>query len=239
VEKFLGKKTILIIDNERRILTHLTRKFTQLGYHVIATYEKKLALNTLKLYNPEIIVLGMEIPTLDSYAFCSSIREYFHKPIVVLSSLWTIANFILAFEAGVSEDIFKPVSLKKIEERVKQIVRTHDKFTERPQNKKDILKLQNLIIDLQTNTILKDGRKLILTPIENMLLVLLIKNANNTLSRSSIITHLWGYTPSRFVDTRVVDVYISRLRVKLENTPSKPDFITTVRGQGYTFRSFK
>jgi len=144
----------------------------------------------------------------------------------------------MAFEVGVNDYMLKQAPIKEIEERIKQFIRSTREFKVRSQNKKYILKPQDLILDLQTSTLLKNGRKLTLTPIEKKLLVLLIKNTNNTLSRSFIISHLWGYTPSRFVDNRVVDVYIARLRTKLENTPSKPEFITTVRGQGYTFKPF-
>ena len=235
---FPDKKTILIIENEGRILAHLTKKFTQQGYQVITTCEKKIALNTLKVYNPEVIILGMEIPAFDSYEFCTSTRKHFHNPIIVLSSLPAITNCLMAFEVGVNDYMLKQAPIKEIEERIKQFIRLTGEFKVRSQNKKYILKPQALIIDLQTSTLIKHGRKLTLTPIEKKLLVLLIKNTNNTLSRSFIISHLWGYTPSRFVDNRVVDVYIARLRTKLENTPSKPEFITTVRGQGYTFKPF-
>ena len=77
-----------------------------------------------------------------------------------------------------------------------------------------------------------------LTPIEFKLLSLLIHNAGNELSRKTILDNLWGYTPERYVDTRIVDVHISRLRSKLENNPSNPDLILTIRGVGYMFQKY-
>lgn len=229
------KKTILIIEIEGRIIAQLTQKFTQLGYQVITTCDKKIAFNIFKISNPAFVVLGMDIPALDGYEFCKYIRKYFNNRIIAISSLRPLSNCLLAFEAGVNDYIHKPRSISDVDTWLKQIVGSSGKGLECEQDK---ILSQFLIINLQKSRIFKEGKKLNLTPIEKKLLGLLINNVNNTLSRPYIISHLWGYTPSSFVENRVVDVYISRLRAKLENTPNNPDFITTVRGQGYTFKPF-
>ena len=101
-----------------------------------------------------------------------------------------------------------------------------------------VLKIGELTIDLLKNKIIKNGISVALTPIEFTLFTFLVENAGRSLSRIKILENVWGYTPVRDVDTRVVDVYIFRLRVKIEKTPKKPDYILTVQGKGYMFQSF-
>ena len=85
----------------------------------------------------------------------------------------------------------------------------------------------------------KNNSEIKLTSIEHNILELLIENAGKKLSRVAILDNIWGYTPERYVDTRIVDVHISRLRLKIEEDPKTPDLIITARGIGYMFQTFK
>ena len=84
----------------------------------------------------------------------------------------------------------------------------------------------------------KEGKNINVTDIEYNLLEFLIENSGNKLSRATILENVWGYIPERYVDNRIVDVYISRLRSKIEENPSRPDLILTVRGTGYMFQRY-
>ena len=86
---------------------------------------------------------------------------------------------------------------------------------------------------------MKNNSEIKLTSIEHNILELLIENAGKKLSRVAILDNIWGYTPERYVDTRIVDVHISRLRLKIEEDPKTPDLIITARGIGYMFQTFK
>ena len=94
-------------------------------------------------------------------------------------------------------------------------------------------------MDLDKRQVFKAKTWVKLTEIEFNLLKLLISNAGEELSRTYILDSIWGYTPERYVDTRVVDVHISRLRSKLEEDPSNPDLIITARGTGYMFQNYQ
>ena len=102
--------------------------------------------------------------------------------------------------------------------------------------KKRIFQIGNLFIDMNTRLISKNNLEIKLTNIERNLLELLIENAGKKLSRAVILDNIWGYTPERYVDTRIVDVHISRLRLKIEVDPKTPDLIITKRGIGYMFQ---
>ena len=95
-----------------------------------------------------------------------------------------------------------------------------------------------MIFDIQKRQILRRNTLIRLTEVECNLFKILIENAGKKLSRETIIANLWGYTPERYVDTRIVDVNISRLREKIEDIPGKPTFILTVRGIGYMFKKY-
>ena len=92
---------------------------------------------------------------------------------------------------------------------------------------------------MNTRIISKNNSEIKLTSIEHNILELLIENAGKKLSRVEILDNIWGYTPERYVDTRIVDVHISRLRLKIEEDPKTPDLIITARGIGYMFQIFK
>ena len=146
--------------------------------------------------------------------------------------------FLLFFLSIVIElaSIFK-FSPKELEARIKSLLRRSKHLVKnsssRPQK---IVKIGNVIIDFNTRTIETKYSKVKLTGIEYSLLELLIDNPGKQLSRSKILNNVWGYTPERYVDTRIVDVHISRLRSKLELDPVNPELIITVRGIGYMFR---
>jgi OmpR family response regulator RpaB len=94
------------------------------------------------------------------------------------------------------------------------------------------------VIDLNTRIISTKYSKTRLTFIENNLLELLIENAGHKLSRQDILSNVWGYTPERYVDTRIVDAHISRLRTKIKVDPTNPNLIITIRGIGYMFQKY-
>jgi len=104
--------------------------------------------------------------------------------------------------------------------------------------KEEIFQVYDLTINLTTRSLIKKGIKIKLTNTEFAILQLLIKSAGNILSRTVILDNVWGYIPEREIDTRIVDVHISRLRLKLEENPHKPTLIITVRTNGYTFKGY-
>ena len=104
---------------------------------------------------------------------------------------------------------------------------------------RNIRQIGKLIIDTNKRQVFKGNERIKLTGMEFNLLELLVNKAGERLSRSTILDRVWGYTPERYVDTRVVDVHISRLRSKLEEDPSNPDLIITARGTGYMFQNYQ
>ena len=132
--------------------------------------------------------------------------------------------------------MIKPFSPNELEARIRSVLRRTNQKNQIVN--KQLLYIGNLIIDSHKKQILKNKKKIHLTETEFRLLETLIENPGKKLSRTYLLNRIWGYTPLRYLDIRIVDVHISRLRAKFENDPNNPDLILTARGIGYMFHDF-
>lgn len=227
---------ILIIDNETETSQLLRARLTILGYNIVLTATVDDALVYFNKECFDLVIIDIILPRLDGYEICSKIRNISKVPIILLSALTNIQNRIMGLELGADDYILKPFSPKELEARIRSVLRRYSINNKTPaKKKKKIFKIGDLIIDLNTKLVLKNNLKVKLTSIEFSVLELLVNNAGKSLSRTIILDNVWGYTPQRIVDTRIIDVHISRLRSKLEENSSDPDLIITVRGIGYMF----
>jgi OmpR family response regulator RpaB len=155
--------------------------------------------------------------------------------------LGDVAERVTGLELGADDYVVKPFSPKELEARVKCILRrTANKGTAAaaPANKEtsNLIVVGNIKIDLNKRQVFKKNERIRLTGMEFSLLELLVSNSGRPYSRSEILQSVWSYPPENRIDTRVVDVHISRLRSKLESDISNPELILTARGIGYMFQ---
>ena len=204
------KEKILVVDDEISIRRILETRLSMIGYSVITAGDGEEALELYKKEMPNLIILDIMMPKLDGYGVCQEIRKDSDTPIIMLTALGDVADRITGLELGADHYVVKPFSPKELEARIK--------------------------IDTNRRQVYKQNEKIRLTGMEFSLLELLMSKSGEAFSRASILQEVWGYTPERHVDTRVVDVHISRLRSKLEEDPSNPDLILTARGTGYLFQ---
>ncbi len=228
---------ILIVDNEPLVRKILATRLTTKGYKIILATNGIEALNLFICENPDLIILDIVLPKLDGYEVCRRIREKSKVPIIILTSRASITDRIMGLDLGANDYIIKPFSPKELEARIRSNLRHFNKSELSPTNL-NVSYIKNLIMDFSTKTVLKEGNKVGLTIVEFNVLKFLIQEPGKELSRKNIMNTVWGYTPERDVDTRIVDVYISRLRSKLEDNPNKPDLILTIRGIGYMFNKY-
>ena len=231
------KEKVLIVDDDLEILLFLGARLTNIGYKVFLASNGKDALVSFNKELPDLIILDIILPKLDGYEVCRKIRTYSQTPLFIITSLDSISDRTTGLELGANDYLIKPFSPKELEARIDSLLglfnRPTNHFLKNPHKR---IQIDNLIIDLSTKIIETKYSKIKLTSIEHTLLELLIANAGQKLSRSKILNNVWGYTPERYVDTRIVDVNISRLRAKIEADPVNPSLIITVRGIGYMFR---
>nr|YP_009393422.1 putative transcriptional regulator OmpR [Symphyocladiella dendroidea]ARW61984.1 putative transcriptional regulator OmpR [Symphyocladiella dendroidea] len=231
------KEKILIVDDEISIRRILETRLSMIGYEVISASDGEEALQIFKKEYPTLVVLDVMMPKLDGYGVCQELRKESDVPIIMLTALGDVSDRITGLELGADDYIVKPFSPKELEARIRSVLRRIDKITINSSiPNSGIINIGFLKIDTNKRQVYKNHERIRLTGMEFSLLELLISKAGEAFSRSSILQEVWGYTPERHVDTRVVDVHISRLRAKLEDDPSNPDLILTARGTGYLFQ---
>jgi OmpR family response regulator RpaB len=154
----------------------------------------------------------------------------------MLTALGDVADRITGLELGADDYVVKPFSPKELEARIRSVLRRVDKNHASGIPSSGVIQVANIRIDTNKRQVYKGDERIRLTGMEFSLLELLVSRSGEPFSRAEILQEVWGYTPERHVDTRVVDVHISRLRAKLEEDPSNPELILTARGTGYLFQ---
>jgi|TARA_B110000444_G_C18847900_1_gene603299 OmpR family response regulator RpaB len=231
---------ILIVDDEISIRQILETRLSIRGYTVFLANNGEEALDIFRKEQPNVIILDIMLPKLNGYKVCSEIRKESKVPIIMLTALGDISDRVTGLELGADDYVIKPFSLKELEARIRSVLRrVNNGHIFNANENSSILTIGNIEIDTNKRQVLKNNKQVKLTGIEFNLLKLLVNKAGERLSRASILTDIWGYTPERYIDTRVVDVHISRLRSKLEEDPSNPDLILTARGTGYMFQNLQ
>jgi len=232
-----NKERVLVVDDEASIRRILDTRLSMIGYVVITACDGEEALSLFRREAPDLVILDVMMPKLDGYGVCQEIRKTSDVPIIILTALGDVADRITGLELVADDYVIKPFSPKELEARIRSVLRRTEKIQSSLNvSNSGIVQFNFLKIDFNRRQVYKGDERIRLTGMEFSLLELLISKSGQAFSRAEILQEVWGYTPDRHVDTRVVDVHISRLRAKLEIDPSNPDLILTARGMGYLFQ---
>ena len=231
-----SKETILLADDEASIRRILETRLSMIGYHVVTACNGNEALDLFRRYEPDLVVLDIMMPKLDGYGVIQELRKESDVPIVMLTAMADVADRITGLELGADDYVVKPFSPKELEARIRCVLRRVEKEAIAGIPNSGVIQVMNLKIDTNKRQVFRNDERIRLTGMEFSLLELLVSRSGEPFSRGEILKEVWGYTPERHVDTRVVDVHISRLRSKLEDDPANPELILTARGTGYLFQ---
>ena len=231
-----ARETILVVDDEASIRRILETRLSMIGYQVITACDGEEALELFRQFSPDLVVLDVMMPRLDGYGVCQELRKDSDVPIVMLTALGDVADRITGLELGADDYVVKPFSPKELEARIRCVLRRVEKEQLAGIPDSGLIEIGNLRIDTNRRQVFQGPERIRLTGMEFNLLELLVSRSGKPFSRSEILREVWGYSPDRHVDTRVVDVHISRLRSKLEDDPANPELILTARGTGYLFQ---
>ncbi|MEI6030104.1 MAG: response regulator transcription factor [Synechococcaceae cyanobacterium ELA739] len=231
-----ARETILVVDDEASIRRILETRLSMIGYQVITACDGEEALELFRQRSPDLVVLDVMIPKLDGYGVCQELRKDSDVPIVMLTALGDVADRITGLELGADDYVVKPFSPKELEARIRCVLRRVEKEQPAGIPTSGVVEIGALRIDTNKRQVFRGSERIRLTGMEFSLLELLVSRSGEAFSRGEILRDVWGYTPERHVDTRVVDVHISRLRSKLEDDPANPELILTARGTGYLFQ---
>jgi len=225
---------ILVVDIDPYTLQILKQKLLFPNYQILVVSNGPEAIVSFKNEQPDLIILDLMLPTLDGYKVCTELRKKSKIPILILTSLNELSDHILGFKIGVNDYILKPFIPKKLETRVHSLLyRSHKISKTSFRHSSSFFSFGNFKLNIINRSIIKNGTQIQLTKIEYNLLLFLIQNVEQIVTREIVFDAVWGYVPQRYNNLRLIDVYIFRLRVKLEEYLNPPYFIRTVRGIGY------
>ena len=239
-EQSESTQRILVVDDEASIRRILETRLKMAGYDVVTAEDGEEAVELFNKTNPDIVILDVMMPKMDGYGVTREIRRVSDIPIIILTALGDVSERITGLELGADDYVIKPFSPKELEARVKAVLRrTVSKDITVPtggKTAKNVITTGNIKIDTARRQVYRKNERIRLTGMEFSLLELLVNNSGQAYSRNEILQHVWAYPPDHRIDTRVVDVHISRLRSKLETDPANPELILTARGIGYMFQ---
>lgn len=226
----MNEYKIMIVDDEPDILELLEKSLTTQGFHNIIKADSGLsAVSSCKELQPDIIILDVMLPEIDGYEVCKRIRAFSHCPILFLSSKNDELDKILGLAIGGDDYITKPFSPKEVSFRVKaQLRRTEYKQVS---TETQALKVGALSIDLEGCRVIKDGKEIELTAREFEILQYMAQNIGRVISRERLYETVWG--EDSFGCDNTIMVHIRHLREKIENNPTSPEYLITMKGLGY------
>ncbi|MGQ9888892.1 MAG: response regulator transcription factor [Aggregatilineales bacterium] len=223
---------VVIVEDESTLARNLAEKLRGDGFTVITAADGEDGLDKIRSEHPDLIILDIMLPRLDGLSICRIIRHdpsTAHIPIIMLTARGTEVDKIVGLESGADDYIVKPFSLGEFLARVRAVMR---RAPGRPVPQDELVS-NNLRLSLTGRRFFKGEDEVKLSNKEFDLLAELMRNRGAVLSRDLILTKVWGY--DYFVDKRTVDVHVRWLREKIEDDPSNPRRIVTVRGVGYRF----
>lgn len=230
-------KKILVVDDEKPISDIIKFNMVKEGYEVVTAFDGREALEMFEAERPDILILDLMLPEMDGLEVARTIRKTSNVPIIVLSAKDSEFDKVIGLEIGADDYMTKPFSNRELQARVKAILRRTDLTIENQEA--EAAPTEIVIGDLQILTdafvVKKHGKELDLTHREFELLHHLATHIGQVMTREHLLETVWGY--DYFGDVRTVDVTIRRLREKIEDIPSRPEYILTRRGVGYYMRN--
>lgn len=220
--------TILIIDDELQIRRLLDITLSASGYRILNASNGKEGLVEAATTNPSLIILDLGLPDTDGQEILVKLREWYFKPIIVLSVRSSEEDIIKALDHGANDYLTKPFRSGELLARIRAAIRAGENKNDTP-----LLEIGALSIDNINHIVRKNKEILKLTSTEFSLLYLLAKNQGRVLTHQHILKEVWGY--GYLEQTQYLRVFIAQLRKKIEDNPSKPTYLITESGIGYRF----
>ena len=221
---------VLVVEDEKNLREPLVYLLQKEGYDVIEAEDGNSAIENFNSLGADLILLDLMLPGLSGNEVCRVIRAESQVPIIMLTAKDTEIDKVVGLEIGADDYVTKPYSTRELLARMKAVLR---RGAEPVQGESGVLKAGPVVMDLDRHTVSVHGEKIQMPLKEFELLELLMENVNRVLTRGQIIDRVWG--SNYFGDTKTLDVHVKRVRSKIEDDPSRPRHLLTVRGLGYKF----
>ena len=225
---------ILVVDDDLDILQLVRDKLDRTGFEVFTADSGQMGLDVIKRKGlPHLAIVDLMMPGMSGFDFCQKVQEFSDLPIILLTAVDEEETVIQGIERFAEDYVTKPFSPRELVARVQRVLRRIGDFgyTLAP-----LIEIDNhLAVDIAQQEATVDGQTISLTPIETKLIYLLMRNAGRITTINFLLTRLWFYDEGSEDKLRV---HVHRLRHKIEVNPSKPQYVITERGLGYTFPKF-
>lgn len=228
------KELILVVEDEKPLSDIINFNLVKEGYDVVVAFDGEQAIMMNDAHNPDLILLDIMLPKIDGFQVCRRIREVSIAPIIMVTAKDDEVDKILGLELGADDYITKPYKMRELLARVKANLRRVEIDKKSISTEENNLVFGELSLNLSRYEVVKSGEVLQLTLREFELLKFLSLQAGQIFTREQLLKEVWDY--NYYGDIRTVDVTIRRLREKIEDDPSNPNYIVTKRGVGYYFR---
>jgi len=231
---------ILVVEDEITLRETLLYNLKKQGYELQATGDGGAALDLIRQFQPDLIILDLMLPGMDGLEITRQLRKEISTPVLMLTARADEIDRVVGLEIGADDYMTKPFSMHELMARVKAMLRRRQMLLEELERQKEeqisppvLLKYGNLSIDESRREVMLSGKVIPLKPREYDLLVFMAKHRGQVLSRETILDQVWGW--EYFGNSRTVDVHVGWLRAKIEADTDDPKRIITVRGAGYRF----
>jgi two-component system response regulator MprA len=218
--------TILVVDDDPKILSVLGRGLRFEGYNVQLAADGPEALRSARVEPPDLVVLDIMLPGMDGLEVCRRLRRGIDVPILMLTARDAVTDRIAGLDSGADDYLIKPFDFDELLARIRALLRRSQSAGE------GALAFADLRLDTRTREAYRNGRRIELTTREYELLLLFLRHPRQVLTREQILDYVWG---DAGVDSNAIEVHIARLRDKLE-AAGEERLIQTVRGAGYALR---
>ncbi|TML93860.1 MAG: response regulator transcription factor [Actinobacteria bacterium] len=227
--------TILVVEDEESFVEALTVGLKREGFRVIVGRDGAEALSLFHAVRPDLVLLDVMLPKISGIDVCREIRTHSRVPIIMVTAKTSEIDTVVGLEVGADDYVSKPYRLRELVARIRAALRRAPR--DQPVPSASVLEVGDVRLEPESHEVFVRGDLVTLPLKEFELLEVLLDNAGRVVTRDSLIDRVWG--PHYVGDTKTLDVHVKRLRSKIEEDPSTPRRIVTIRGLGYKYEMSK
>jgi two-component system response regulator RegX3 len=225
--------TVLLVEDEEAFIEALTVGLRREGFDVEVARDGAEALDRFDEVRPDLVLLDVMLPTVSGIDVCRELRRRTDVPIIMVTAKAAEIDTVVGLEVGADDYVTKPYRLRELVARMRAVLRRRQGAGEIVEDGHEVIRLDGIELDTDSHEVRVNEQVVNLPLKEFELLALLMENAGRVLPRATLIDRVWG---SDYVgDTKTLDVHVKRIRSKIEDDPSSPSRIVTIRGLGYKY----
>lgn len=225
---------VLVVDDEAPIVEALAYNLKKEGFRPLIAADAEQCLAVAREQRPDLVLLDVMLPSGSGFDVCRKLRKESDVPVIMLTARAEEMDRVVGLEIGADDYVTKPFSMRELMARVKTVLR-RTQSGPRQDAGEERTQFGEISLDLKRHQVTRGGEPVNLAPKEFDLLRFLMQNPDRVFSRQALLDRVWG--PDAYVGDRTVDVHVRWIREKIEENPSQPKRILTVRGAGYKFAS--